>query len=185
MKNPKALLPFLELEQGTIDKKKIFAHRQDLVKSQLSGIELHVDRVFTANWVNVIALTDDDEIVLVRQWRFGTQEFSVEIPAGALERGEDPIVGGLRELVEETGYTPVDVAPVQIGVVRPNAAFMNNHCFTVLVPRAKKTHAQKLDPAEEVEVLTVPRTQVDELVRTGVIDNGLVVSALHFFHLYR
>ena len=154
------------------------------------------------DWVNVVAFDDNDQLILVRQWRFGSGSFSVEIPAGALEPGEDPMVGGLRELVEETGYTPDDPAAVVIlGATRPNPAFMANRCHTVFVPRATRTAPQRLDPTEEVEVLKMPRGDIDSLLREGarragrlsadeqdgredVLDNALVVVALQLWRLH-
>lgn len=204
------LRPFLELKHGPLEKKKIFAFRQDQVQSQLSGREATVDRLFAADWVNVVAFNDDDEILLVRQWRFGSMAFSVELPAGAIDVGEDPVVAGLRELREETGHTPVDpTRVVLLGATRPNPAFMQNRCFTVFVPRARKTHEQSLDPTEEVEVLTLPRSRLDERLRVGatrcasehdgdradvadglqdsievLMDNALGLVALHLWKLH-
>jgi ADP-ribose pyrophosphatase len=194
------LLPFVELEAGELMQRRVFALRQDRVKSQRSGRETRVDRLFCPDWVNVVAFTGDDELLLVRQWRFGSAEFSIEIPAGAVEPGEDPLVGGLRELVEETGYTPDDpAAVVLLGATRPNAAFMNNRCSTIFVPRVSKTREQALDPTEEVEVLTVPRRDLDALMRQGarrcaaggtptatdgLLDNSLVLVALHLWKLH-
>jgi len=195
-----SLLPFDELEAGELMQRRIFALRQDRVKSQRTGRETHVDRLFCPDWVNVVAFTAADELLLVRQWRFGSAEFSIEIPAGAVEPGEDPVVGGLRELAEETGYTPDDPgAVVLLGATRPNAAFMNNRCSTIFVPRVSKTLPQNLDPTEEVEVLSVPRAELDALMRQGarrcaagaaptatdgLLDNSLVLVALHLWKLH-
>lgn len=194
------LLPFEELEEGPLEQKRIFALRQDRVRSALSGKETRVDRLLCPDWVNVVAFDDDDNLLLVRQWRFGVREFSIEIPAGAIEAGEDPVEGGLRELVEETGFTPVDRAQVVLlGATRPNAAFMSNRCYSVLVPRARQTHPQKLDPTEEIEVLKMPRGAIDDAVKNGalrcarrtsptsadaLLDNSLVVVALHLWTLH-
>lgn len=172
------LLPFLEVEQGELERRRIYALRQDLVRSQRTGTGFRVDRLFCADWVNVVAFTADDELILVRQWRFGSRSFSVEIPAGGLEPGEDPIVGGLRELVEETGYTPDDpAAVVVVGATRPNPAFMANRCHTVFVPRATRTAPQRLDPTEEVEVLKMPRADLDALLLQGARRAGQVSDA--------
>lgn len=200
MREGEKLLPFVEVEQGPVERKKIFALRQDRVRSQLSGNELVVDRLLAADWVNVVAFDEDDRLLLVRQWRFGTQQFSVELPAGGLERDEDPIVGGLRELEEETGHTPLNPDDViLLGATRPNAAFMGNRCFTVLVPRCRKTTAQRLDPFEEVEVLKMPKDAIDDALRNGAVgcaagtspgevdvmlDNSLTVVALQFWKLH-
>lgn len=195
------LLPFVEIEEGPVERKRIYSLRQDRVRSALTGRDMLVDRLLVPDWVNVVAFDDDDHLILVRQWRFGAKEFSIEIPAGAIERDEDPMVAGLRELAEETGYTPVDDdAVVMLGATRPNAAFMNNRCYSVFVPRARKTRAQALDATEEVEVLRVPRVDVDDLVLRGaarcakpgaetaatdaLMDNSLVLVALHLWKLH-
>ena len=198
------LLPFVEVEEGPLEQKRIFNVRQDRVRSGLTGREMQVDRLMVPDWVNVVAFDDDDHLILVRQWRFGARDFSVEIPAGALEAGEDPSAGGLRELAEETGFTPVDGRVVLLGATRPNAAFMNNRCFSLFVPLARKTREQKLDPSEEVEILRVPRTDIDGFLTRGarrcagqpetggdnhpvldsLMDNSLVLVALHFWKLH-
>jgi ADP-ribose pyrophosphatase len=195
------LRPFVEVEAGPVERRRIYAARQDRVQSALDGKELVVDRLLFPDWVNVVAFDDDDALIVVRQWRFGVRAFSVEIPAGALERGEDPIDGGLRELLEETGHTPVDRAAVRLlGATRPNPAFMNNRCFTVFVPRARRTHPQRLDATEEVEVRTIPRGEVAAAVKAAavacagaadvgvdvdlVFDNALVVVALQLWALH-
>lgn len=191
------LKPFLEEQQGELQRRRIFALRQDVVRSQQTGQALHVDRLFCPDWVNVVAFTADDALIVVRQWRFGSRAFSVEVPAGALHRGEDPVVGGLRELAEETGYTPDDPdAVVHLGATRPNPAFMDNRCHTIFVPRATKTQPQQLDESEEVEVATLPRVGLDGLMRDAaraagagdvtehVLDNALVVVALQLWRLH-
>ena len=200
MREGEKLLPFVKVEQGPVERKTIFAFRQDRMRSQLSGNELLVDLLLAADWVNVVAFDEQDRLVLVRQWRFGTQQFSVELPAGGMDRGEDPIAGGLRELEEETGHTPVNRDDVVLlGATRPNAAFMGNRCFTVFVPRCRKTTAQRLDAFEEVEVLSMSKHQIDEALRDGarrcaagespsdvdvMLDTSLIVVALQFWMLH-
>lgn len=192
------LKPFEEIEEGPVDKRRIFGVRQDRVRSGVTGKEMRVDRLLVPDWVNVVAFDVDDNLLLVRQWRFGVREFSVEIPAGALEAGEDPVEGGLRELVEETGHTPADRSKVVLlGATRPNSAFMGNRCFSIFVPRAVKTHELRLDPTEEVEVLKMKKADVEAAFVKGakacaagdgkgaeaLLDNALVSVALYLWRL--
>lgn len=134
-------------------------------------------------WVNIVALTAEDEIVFIRQYRFGSGNTEIEIPGGAVERDEDPLEAGLRELEEETGYTG-DNARI-IGRVCPNPAIQDNYCYTVLVENAKQTTNQRFDDMEDIEVYTEPLSRLPGLLRDGVIDHGLVLNGLFFFLMER
>jgi 8-oxo-dGTP pyrophosphatase MutT (NUDIX family) len=131
------------------------------------------------DWVNVVALTPDQRIVLVRQFRFGIDGFSLEIPGGVMERGEDPVIAGLRELREETGYAG---APARLmGSVHPNPAIQSNRCHFVLVEQAVAATATEWDADEEIEISTQPVEDVLALAHAGGITHGLVLDALLFF----
>jgi ADP-ribose pyrophosphatase len=131
------------------------------------------------DWVNVLALTPDRQLVLVRQFRFGIDEFSLEIPGGVMERGEDPLAAARRELGEETGYTGRSAR--RLGGVHPNPALMNNVCHLVLVEQAERTQGLAWDPDEEIEVLTAPVDEVYAWARSGRIRHALVLDALLLF----
>jgi 8-oxo-dGTP pyrophosphatase MutT (NUDIX family) len=131
------------------------------------------------DWVNVVALTSDDRIVLVRQFRYGIDEFSLEIPGGVMEAGEEPVAAGLRELREETGFTG---APAKLlGSVHPNPAIQSNRCHFVFVESAVKSHELEWDADEEIHVETQPVEDVLALAHSGGITHGLVLNALMLF----
>ncbi len=131
------------------------------------------------DWVNVLALTPDRRLVLVRQFRFGIDEFSLEIPGGVMERGEDPLAAAARELREETGYAGRSVR--RLGGVHPNPAIMNNVCHLVLVEGAERIHDLAWDHDEEIEVLTASVDEVYAWARSGRIQHALVLDALLLF----
>ncbi len=131
------------------------------------------------DWVNVIAITPDRHLVLVRQFRYGIDEFSLEIPGGVIEHGEDPVVAGARELEEETGYTGEKAR--LLGSVHPNPALQSNRCHLVLVENVRKTHPLGWDDDEEIEVLTKPVEEVYALAGRGGITHSLVLNALLLF----
>jgi 8-oxo-dGTP pyrophosphatase MutT (NUDIX family) len=131
------------------------------------------------DWVNVVALTPDHRMVLVQQFRFGIDGFSLEIPGGVMEVGEEPLPAGARELCEETGYTG---RPAQtLGSVHPNPAMQNNRCHFIWVEHAQLTTALAWDPDEEIQVTTLPVDEVYSLARSGAITHGLVLNALLLF----
>jgi 8-oxo-dGTP pyrophosphatase MutT (NUDIX family) len=131
------------------------------------------------DWVNVVALTSDNHIVLVRQFRYGINEFSLEVPGGVMEAGEDPVMAGLRELREETGFSG---APAKLlGSVHPNPAIQANRCHFVFVDAAVKAHELEWDADEEIHVTTQPVDEVLDLAHSGGIVHGLTLNALMLF----
>lgn len=131
------------------------------------------------DWVNVLAHTADDRLVLVNQFRYGIDAFSWEIPGGVIERGEDPVAAGVRELLEETGYAGENAR--LLASVHPNPAFMRNRCHLVLVENCRLTSPVEWDADEELDIAAVPVAEVYARARSGGITHSLVLDALLFF----
>ncbi|MCP4338674.1 MAG: NUDIX hydrolase [Desulfobulbaceae bacterium] len=148
-----------------------------------TGIEKDFFKLDFPRWVNIVACTSKNEIVLIRQYRFGTDRIEMEIPGGAVNDGEPPLEAGLRELLEETGYAGVDARI--IGKVCPNPAIQDNICYTVLVENVKKVSEPTLDDMEDIEVLIMSEDDAFALIKDGTIDHGLVLNALMFYALAR
>lgn len=130
------------------------------------------------DWVNVVALTPGGRLVLVRQFRFGIGDFSLEIPGGMIEPGEDPVAAAVRELREETGYAGTGAR--LLGSVHPNPAIQNNRCHLVLVEGAERRGATAWDADEEIGVTTEPVAEVMAWARSGRITHSLVLCALFY-----
>lgn len=135
-----------------------------------------------APWVNVIALTERDEVVLIRQFRHGTAEVTVEIPGGLVDADEESRDAAARELLEETGYA--GGTAVSLGSVEPNPALQDNVCSTYLIRDARPVASPRPDDMEHIEVLLLPREGIDEWIRTGKIRHALVVAAFKLFELH-
>jgi len=135
--------------------------------------------VAAPDWVNVLAHTCDDRLVLVNQFRYGINATSWEIPGGVIESGEDPVLAGVRELAEETGYTGSRAR--LLASVHPNPAFMANRCHIVLVEECRLTEPLAWDADEEIEVAALPVAEVYARARAGGITHSLVLDALFFF----
>lgn len=138
-------------------------------------------RLDAPDWVNVVALTDEDEVVFVRQERHGTESLSLELPGGMVDDAESPEQAALRELAEETGY--VGRHPKKLGWVHPNPALQSNRCHTFLVTGAKIRQAPSPDENESLEVLLMPRKKLGELVRSGQVTHALMICAFHLLAL--
>lgn len=177
------LEPWDEVEEGAPERRRVFTLRSDVVQSRRSGQRFTVDRLVAPDWVTVVAVTPDQRLVLVRQWRFGVRDFTLELPAGLVEPGEAPLSAGLRELREETGHAPRAAVAKVIGTCWPNPAFMNNVCHVVLATDVELVGAQALDPMEEIEIVTVPVSDIDALIQEGRLRTALALVALTWWRV--
>ena len=137
----------------------------------------------TADWVNIMALTPDDQVVLIRQYRFGSQRVTLEIAGGVVDPDEDPLVAGVRELREETGYQAETA--VLLGFVEPNPGIQNNRCYTVLALGCRPLFGQQLDEREDIGVELRPLSAIPQLLAGGEITHALVWAAFQHYELWR
>ena len=162
---------------------RIFSLREKLARSPRTGNE-HPFIILEGNdWINVIAKTSSEELVMVKQYRFGTSKFELEIPGGIIEKGETPIEAGIRELREETGF--VGNVHKYLGHVDPNPAFQANKCHTVLIENCQKLEEQELDPGEDIETEIMSERKVKKLIDKGKIRHSLVMSAFKLYDIYK
>ena len=163
---------------------RIFTIRSDSKISPRTGREHDFYVIDSVNWVNVIALTPDRQLVMIEQYRHGSDTVELEIPGGMLDASDAaPMAGGLRELREETGYE--GQRPQIIGEIFPNPAIMNNTCYTVLVEDCELKHSLEWDQGEDIITRLVPESEIPRLVAAGKIRHSLVVVALYHFELWR
>ena len=160
---------------------RIFTLRQDRSRSPNSGKEGTFSILDAPDWINVIALTSEGDVLLIRQYRHGTRDVTVEIPGGTVDPGESPLEAAMRELAEETGYE--SEAWEACGVVEPNPAFLNNRTHTFVARDIRCTGPQRPDDNEEIAVELFPLARVPELLRDGTIRHALVMCAFTHFAL--
>lgn len=159
---------------------RFFRLRQDTSRHPRHGREYDFFVFEFPDWVNIIPLTAEREVVFIRQFRHGTRELTLEVPGGSIDPGESPKAAALREMGEETGYAASEA--VELGWVHPNPAIQANRCWSFLAEGVQPGDAPALEGSEAIDVELIPLARVPELFADGTISHALVVTA---FHLYR
>lgn len=168
--------PWTKVGQRSEKDYRIFRTRTLDVLDPRNGTPYVRTVIDAPDWVNVIPVTVKGEVVLVRQFRFGTWSNTLEIPGGLLDPGEDALTAAARELEEETGFRPGRITP--IGASHPNPAIFVNRLHSFLAEDCVKVHAGKQDGSEDIQVVVVPKGELPRLVREGAITHSLVLAAL-------
>lgn len=176
--------PWKKIDSKPAGDFRIFSIRSERKLSPRTGAEHTLYVIDSVNWVNVIAVTPDNQLVMIEQYRHGSNSIELEIPGGMIDaKDASPAAAGIRELREETGYE--GERPAIIGSIRPNPAIMSNTCFTLMVENCRLKHSVEFDQGEDLITRLVPVDDLPKLVATGKIQHSLVVVALYHFDLLR
>ena len=178
------ILPWKKIRSTPVGDYRIFKLRSDFCAHPRTGKAHDFFVLESVNWVNVIAVTPDQQLVLVEQYRHGSGTVELEIPGGMIDAGDlDPVAAGVRELREETGYAGENAR--LLGSVHSNPAILNNVTHTVLVENCRRQHGVQFDHAEDLETRLVPVTEIPKLVADEKFSHSLVVVALYHFELWQ
>src|SRR5437016_9581161 len=176
--------PWEKLSSKQLGDFRVFTIRSDRKVSPRNQHEQDFFIIESVDWVNVIAVTPDQQLVMIEQYRHGSNTVELEIPGGMMDAGDgSPEKTALRELREETGYEGEN--PRLIGQVFPNPAIMSNVCFTVLIENCHCVHPVEFDHGEDLITRLVPVAEIPKLVACGKIQHSLVVVALYHYELWQ
>jgi 8-oxo-dGTP pyrophosphatase MutT (NUDIX family) len=133
------------------------------------------------DWITVVATTSKQKLVTVRQYRFGIEDLSLEVPAGLVEPNEEPMEAGVRELREETGFEGLDAE--LLGWVYPNPAIQGNRCYLVGIREARQVAKPDWDEHEEIEIQLIPLKEMVGRLTQGDFRHALTLCALQYYML--
>jgi ADP-ribose diphosphatase len=175
--------PWKKVRSAPVGDFRIFKIRTDTSINPRTGREHDFFVLDSVNWVNVIAVTPDRQLVMVEQYRHGSNTVELEIPGGMMDPHEtDPVATAVRELREETGYAG-DNARL-LGRVHSNPAILSNVTYTVLIENCRPQHGVDFDHGEDLETRLVPVAEIPKLVADEKIGHSLVIVALFHFDLW-
>lgn len=151
--------------------------RVDTVKLA-SGRETKREIVEHSDCVAIVAIDAEDNVLLVKQFRKPVEKELLEIPAGGIEAGEDPLATVQRELGEETGYLPKKVDRLGGFYTSPGYCTEYLHLFlaTELIPNQLQA-----EDTEEIELVRIPLSQIPELIASGAICDAKSIAGLLIF----
>ncbi|HUQ53239.1 MAG TPA: NUDIX hydrolase [Gammaproteobacteria bacterium] len=173
---PTTVCAWRELERRTVAECRIFNVERSVAASPVDDKPRTFHRIESVDWAQIVPVTADNQVVLVRQYRHGNRRVTLEIPGGLVDPGEDPAVSALRECLEETGYRARTALP--LGVVAPNPALFGNRLHAFYAVDVVPEQAVQNTGTEITEVVLVPVTDLEELLVAGEIDHALVAGTL-------
>jgi 8-oxo-dGTP pyrophosphatase MutT (NUDIX family) len=163
---------------------RIFSLRRERSRFSRDNAEHEFHILEAPDWVNIIPLTTDEQVVMVRQFRHGVREYTLEVPGGMVDAEDESLLAAARrEMVEESGFDSERIDP--LGVAHPNPAIQGNRCHSFVAYDAERRYLPAFDSTEETEVVLVPLARVPDLMRMGHITHALVVVAFHWLALQR
>lgn len=155
----------------------LFSVTRDRTRSPRTGMERDVYVIHMVDWLMTVPLTAEGDLVMVRQYRHGAREASLEVPGGLHDgAGELPQEGAARELAEETGYGGGVLS--LLGELRPQPALLSNRVRIYLAQGVQRTAAPQPDAGEDIEVILLDPRQVPARIASGEMNNAMTVTAL-------
>lgn len=161
---------------------KLFKAHFEYLENPRNNKEVKVVRLISRDAANTVCIDCNGKFVLVRQMRFGHKKYSLEIPGGLVDEGEDHADTAKRELLEETGYSSDNWQ--KLNTIYSNSVFQDSLVVHYLCLGAVQTHKLKLDDAESIELVHMDEEEVFAALKDGRIDHPHTISALSYYFMF-
>lgn len=173
------------LESEQVADCRVFTVKRNLSRNEgrKKGTEFSFYVIKPFNWINIIPVTSEGNVVMVKQFRHGIRELTLEVPGGMVDPGEAPAVAAAREMLEETGYASDEI--IHLGTNHPNPALQDNVCDSFVALNVRKVQEPVFDSTEDIDIVHVPLERIPEMIRKGDIMHALVITAFHMYDLYK
>lgn len=169
----------MNMKEKTLSVDKIFDGRIIKVHNDIvelpNGAKANREVVDHPGGVMIAPMTDDDELIFVRQFRYPHKRVVLELPAGKLEYGENPLEAGIRELSEEVGATAEKIVP--LGKIIPTPAYCGEVIY-MYCASSLKFGEQHLDEDEFLEIEKIPLDKAVEMVMNNEISDAKTVAGV-------
>ena len=168
-KSEEAMDKWIIKDTKSVVKTRVFELLKKQCRHPRTDREFDFYTIEAKNWINVVARTDDDRYVLVKQHRLGNDTVTLETPGGLIDEGESPEECARRELMEETGYQCRTLRCLKKLAVNP--AIMSNYIHIFFADGCRKAGEQHLDEAEDIEIITLQREELDSIPENEGLHN--------------
>lgn len=160
----------------------LFSVEINTCRSPRTGLPHQFQVLRSTDWVAVIAITKEKEVVLVNQFRHGIRDLSLELPGGLVKPGQTPLKSAAEELEEETGFTAPEMK--LLGSMYPFPAIFTNSFYVYLAENAEPSGKIHPDETEEIETVLAPVGELRNFIRDGKINCGIMIAAIGFLDLF-
>jgi ADP-ribose pyrophosphatase len=167
----------------TLKDHRIFSLRKDVSVSPRTGREHEFVVLESLDWVSVVALDSEDRLIMVRQYRHGLGEVTLEVPGGLVDPGLTPEEAARTELRQETGYAAREL--IDLGDLSAAPAIFTNRLHVFLARDAYRVGELDQDEGEDIQVVLVPLDEVRSLIGSGELIHAQMIASIYLYELWR